>query len=101
MARGATEARSTGVSKWVVDHTNRRRRYSLPKGQKLRKELRHERKAFAGRYYQLLSEHAATGDYLCRRVHKLPSDRCWWCGRDERQTRHHLFVNCEAWRPQI
>ena len=24
-----------------------------------------------------------------------------WCGRDERQTRHHLFVNCEAWRPQI
>ena len=38
---------------------------------------------------------------MCRRVHKLPSDRCWWCGRDERQTRHHLFVNCEAWRPQI
>ena len=24
-----------------------------------------------------------------------------WCGRDERQTSHHLFVNCEAWRPQI
>ena len=38
---------------------------------------------------------------MCRTVHKLPSDRCWWCGRDERQTRHHLFVNCTAWRPQI
>ena len=54
-----------------------------------------------GRYYQLLSGHAATGDYLCSRMHKLTSDRCWWCGRDERQSRHHLFVNCEAWKPQI
>ena len=55
----------------------------------------------AGRYYQLLSGHAATGDYLCNKVHKLPSDRCWWCGQDVRQTRHHLFVNCAAWKPQI
>ena len=38
---------------------------------------------------------------MCSRTHKLPSDRCWWCGRDERQSRHHLFVNCEAWKPQI
>ena len=38
---------------------------------------------------------------MCRRMHKLPSDRCWWCGQDERQTRHHHFVNCAAWRPQI
>ena len=75
MARMATE-----VSKWIVDHVDRRRRYSPPKGQKLRKELRHERKALAGRYYQLLSGHAATGDYLCK-IHKLPSDRCWCAGR--------------------
>ena len=101
MARRVTEAKAAGVKEWIVDHVNRRRRYSPPKGQKLRKELRHERKALAGRYYQLLSGHAATGGYLCRKVHKLPSDRCWWCGQDERQTRHHLFVNCEAWRPQI
>ena len=33
--------------------------------------------------------------------HKLPSERCWWCGQDERQTRHHLFVNRAAWGPQI
>ena len=96
-----TEARLAGVSSWLVDHVNRRRRYSPQKGQKLRKELRHQRKALAGRYYQLLSGHAATGDYWCRRVHKLPSDRCWWCGQDERQTRRHLFVHCAAWRPQI
>ena len=101
MARTATEAKSTGVGEWIRSHVNCRRRYCQPKGEKLRKELRHERKALAGRYYQLLSGHAATGDYLCNRVHKLPSDRCWWCGRDERQSRHHLFVNCAAWGPQI
>ena len=67
----------------------------------LRKELRHERKALAGRYYQLLSGHAATGDYLCNKAHRLPSDKYWWCGQDVRQTRHHLFVNCAAWKPQI
>ena len=72
-----------------------------PKGPKLGKELRYERKALAGRYYQLLSGHAATGDYLCNKIHKLASERCWWCGQDERQTRHHLFVNCAAWKPQI
>ena len=77
MTRRVTEARSAGVSKWIVDHVNRQRRYSPPKDPKLRRELRHERKALAGRYYQLLTGHAATGDYLCRRVHRLPSDRCW------------------------
>ena len=77
MARAATEAKSTGMSRWIVGHVKRRHRYCPLKGQKLRKELRHERKAFAGRYYQLLSGHAATGDYLCSRMHKLPSDRCW------------------------
>lgn len=76
MTRRVTEARAAGVSKWIVDHVNRRRRYSPLKGQKLRKELRHELKALAGRYCQLLSGHAATGDYLCRRMHKLQSDRC-------------------------
>ena len=101
MARAATEARAAEVSKLIVDHISGRRRYCPAKGEMLRKELRHERKALAGLYYQLLSGLAATGDYLCNRVHKLPSDGCWWCGRDERQSRYHLFVNCAAWGPQI
>ena len=37
---------------------------------------------------------------MCNKNHKLSSDKCWWCGQDERQTRHHLFVNCAAWKPQ-
>ena len=69
------------------------------KGPKLRKELRHEcKEALAGRYRQLLLGHAATGNYLFNKVHKLPSDKCWWCGQDVRQPRHRLFVN---WKPQI
>ena len=71
MARRASKARSSGIEKWIGDHVDCRRRYKPPKGPKLRKELRHERKALAGRYYQLLSGHAATGDYLCNRIHKL------------------------------
>ena len=65
-----------------------------------RQELRHERKALAGRCYQLLSGNAATGAFLCHRLKKIPSDRCWRCGRDERQTRHRVFVGCEAWAVQ-
>ena len=101
MTRRATEARSAGVAKWIGDHVKSKRRYTPPKEPKLRKELRHERKALADCYYQLLSGHAATGDYLCNKIHQLSSDKCWWCGQDERQTRHHLFVNCAAWKPQI
>ena len=101
MTRRATEARSAGVAKWIGDHVKNRHRYTPPKRPKLRKELRHERKALAGRYYQLLLGHAATGDYLCNKAHKLASDKCWWCDQNVRQTRHHLFVNCTAWKPQI
>ena len=97
MTRRATEARSSGVAKWIGDHVKSKRRYTPPKEPKLRKELRHERKALADRYCQLLSGHAATGDYLCNKIHQLSPDECWWCGQDERQTRHHLFVNCAAW----
>ena len=40
------------------------------------------------------------GALLCNRLNKIASDRCWRCGRDERQTSRHLFVRCEAWAPQ-
>ena len=80
MARRVAEARSAGVSKWIVDHVNRRRRYNPPKDPKLRKKPRHERKALAGRYYQLLSVRAATGDCPCNKIHSLSSDKCGWRG---------------------
>ena len=40
------------------------------------KELCHEIEALAGCYYQLLLGHAAAGDQLGNKAHRLPSDRC-------------------------
>ena len=54
----------------------------------------------AGRFYQLLSGHAATAKHLVR-VGQAPSDRCWWCGSGERQSRSHLLVRCQRWGPKI
>ena len=85
MARVTTEVKTEGTGRWIASNIQRRRGYRPPKGGKLRKELKHGRKAFAGRYYQLLSGHAATRACLYGRVWGVPSDRCWWCGRDERQ----------------
>ena len=61
-------------------------------GRKPQQEPRRQRKALAGRYYKFLSGHAATGAYQCKRMGNIPSDGCWWCSRDERQTRYHLFT---------
>ena len=73
---------------------------SPPAGGKLRKELGKVRKELAGRYYQLLLGHEATAVHL-RRVGQAPSDKCWWCGSGERQSRHHLFIKCRRWTPEI
>ena len=73
---------------------------NLETSRKLRKERRHEPKALAGRYYQLLSGHTAAGDYFCNKVHRITSDKCCCCGRNKKRSRHHLFVRCEAWDPK-
>ena len=70
MTSMTTEARAKGTAKWITDHVNARRRYCPPKERgRLGKELRHERKALAGRYYQLLS----IGGYLYRIMALSPS----------------------------
>ena len=40
------------MAKFLSPTSDRLRRYKPPKGQKLRKELRHERKAFVARHCQ-------------------------------------------------
>ena len=54
----------------------------------------------AGRFYQLLSGHAATAEHLVR-IDQAATDRCWWCGSGEHQIRFHLFVKCRRWGPEI
>ena len=65
-----------------------------------RRHLRRTPKSIAGRYYQLLSSHAAIGPYLKDKIRKTDDDHCWWCEGGKRQTRHHLFTECRAWIPQ-
>ena len=38
----------------------------------------------AGRHYQHLSGCVAVGRCLCDDIGGLPSNKCWWCGKDER-----------------
>ena len=100
LTRKITEARSLETSSWIRAHVKRRHRYRPPPGGKIRQELRAARKEVAGRYYQLLSGHAATAPHL-RRVGQAASDECWWCNTGQRQTRLHLFSRCRRWTPQI
>ena len=52
MTKMATGVKSAGVGRRIVDRVDRRRRRKPPRGgQKLRKELGHERKALVGRYF--------------------------------------------------
>ena len=66
----------------------------------MRKDLNRAPKELAGRFYQLLSGHAATAEHLVR-VGQARSEACFWCGSGERQTRYHLFVKCRRWTPEI
>ena len=103
MARVATEARSRRTKQWISERLgDPRRKYRPPPGRGVKRRLlRRTPKHIAGRYYQLLSGHAAIGPYLKDKIHKVDDDRCWWCGGGKRQTRHHLFTECRAWAPQI
>ena len=95
-----TEARSEATSERILARVGRGRRYRPPKGGKLPKGLARTREELAGRFYQLLSGHAATAEHLLR-VGQAPSSRCWWCGSGERQSRYHLFFKCRRWGPEI
>ena len=101
MTRVSTEARSRTAAEWITSSVSASRRYRPPTGSGLRrKQLRRARKEVAGRYYQLLSGHAAIGPCLCDKIRKTGSDGCWWCDGGERQSRHHLFARCKAGAPQ-
>ena len=100
LTRVTTEARANATREWIRARSGRHRRYRPPKGGKMRKELGKTHKELASRFYQLLSGHAAVGEHL-QRVGQADSDRCFWCGSGARQTRHHLFIVCRRWTPEI
>ena len=105
LSRRATERRSEDTSRWIREHVRPERRYVPLGGSGFRRRaMRRVRKSVAQRCYQLLSGHAATGSFLRDRMtgpQRLETDECWWCNCGRRQSRHHLFTECRAWRPQI
>ena len=91
LRRVTTENRTRATAEWIRERSGRQRRYRPPKGGKMRKALNKTRKELAGRYYQLLSGHAAVAEHL-KGVGQIQSDRCFWYRSVERQTRFYLFV---------
>ena len=101
MTRVATEAKTRDTREWIASHVRPGRRYRPPKEKGLRRErLRRKGKSLAGRYYQLLSGHAAIGTCLYDKIKKADKSE-WWRNSGEPQLHHHLFVRCKAWTPQI
>src|SRR5437016_14664957 len=70
-----------------------------PRGGEVHPNLLKERKELAGRYYQLLSRHAAIRAYLPR-IEKITRAERWWCRSRKRQSRQHLFFRCRRWAPK-
>ena len=66
LTRKTTERRSEATIEWVGTRVGQRRRYRPSPGGKIRKGLARVRKELTGRFFQLLSEHAATAERLTR-----------------------------------
>ena len=92
MTGAATEAKTHGTKGWTRNNVNRRRGYKPLKETSPERASKASEKALASRYCQ----HAATGVYLCSRMGRGPSDKCWRCGRSGEQTRYHPLVRCEG-----
>ena len=97
MTRVAAEARSRSTAQWITDCVGPQRKYKSPRVRGLRRKLIcRAQKSVAGRFYQLLSGHAAISPYMKDKIRKTDDDRYWWCGGGKKQTRHHLFTGCRA-----
>jgi hypothetical protein len=93
------EIKSQATKNWIQERTHKA--YILRKKSRLRKNLKHEKRATAARFYQLLSGHAITAPYLKEKLKKGDTDVCWWCESGKRQTREHLFKECARWKREI
>ena len=92
MARIATGARSQATAEWISSRVGARRYRPPPWRGIHRRHLRCVRKELGGRFYQFLSGHAAIGLYRHDNIHKIDSDRCWWCSTGEHQSRSHIVA---------
>ena len=49
----------------------------------------------------MLTGHALIAPFLKDKLKKTDSDQCCWCETGKRQTRDHLFKECERWKTEI
>ena len=97
--RSITKTRTADAARLISYHVRRKHRYRPPRARRIRKELRGERKALVGIYYQFLSGHATIGSYLHEKIHKVEPSACCWCGSAERGFWYHLIAKCKMWAP--
>jgi hypothetical protein len=101
LRRKTTETRTKATKEWIETRTAKSKAYIPRKQMGLRKNLCHEKKEVASRFYQLLSGHAITAPYLKEKLRKSETDTCWWCESGKKQTRDHLFKECSMWKTEI
>jgi hypothetical protein len=96
-----SEKRRQESSDWWAESIAASRGYTKRKTPNFRPELHRIRKELASRYYQLMMGHAIIAPYLKHKIKTSDSDTCWWCEKDVRQTREHLFKECSCWKDDI
>jgi len=75
-----------------------KRKYKMPESQRPDSTVAGSTKWLASQFYQLMTGHCLTGQYLNWTKHR-PTPQCWWC-RYQMQTQDHLFKECPKWKPQ-
>jgi hypothetical protein len=96
-----TETRMKATKEWIETRMAKNKAYIPRKQMGLGKNLRHEKKEVASRFYQLLSGHAITAPYLKQKLRISEMDTCWWCESGKKQTRDHLFKECSTCKTEI
>lgn len=87
-------AKSRGIAEWANDNVERSQVY-IPRREKFSAGGSNPNRCF-----RVLSGRAAKGAYPCNRIGNIPSNRCWWCGRGEKQTQHHWGRYVGGWGNQ-
>ena len=71
----------------------KRRNEGIPR---IPETLKKAPKAVASRFFQLASGHTMIAPFLQEKFGWVESDLCWWCTKNTRQTREHLFKECST-----
>ena len=95
MSGGISEAKTSDMASRIDTRVKRGHRYRPSKGKRTHGKLKSKQQAPAGRYYRLLSGHAAIGSHPFEKIYGFETNECCWC--DSCESRCHLVARCRAW----